>query len=137
MQFLPVAVALSQIRDRSPNAPSFLCVEHPEEDLHPRGQHTLANALVDAAAHGDARLLVETHAHHVMLSVQLALAEGRLKPEQVLVYWTRQDTTGKSTLERVELDAFGRDTVGRWPPDVFNDDARMAQRLIQARRKLR
>lgn len=136
-QVLPIAVALGQIACKAADAPRVLCIEQPELHLHPRAQHAIADRLVDIAREHDNRLLVETHAHHVMLAVQVALAEGRLDPSRVLVYWARQTADGRSTLERVELDHLGRNLEGRWPPDVFNDDAQMARRLITARRNAR
>jgi hypothetical protein len=132
-QVLPVLVALE--RARLGLGPRIVCVEQPELHLHPAGQLALAKRFVEAAMQNDPGVtLVETHANHLMLAVQLALAKGELTPDRVQVYWVRQQEDGQSIAEPVKLDNFGRDTSDTWPPGVFTEDARLARQILRARR---
>jgi hypothetical protein len=133
IQVLPVLAALA--RAKLGHRP-LVCVEQPELHLHPKAQRALADRFVEAARHPTPpTLLIETHSQHLMLCVQLAIVRQQLAPDRVRIYWVRQGDDGASTLERVELNEAGRDVAGNWPPDVFNDDSRLAREVIRARRE--
>lgn len=129
---LPIAVALGQIAINDPDAPSILCVEHPEKGLHSRSEMALSEQLV-SSVRPNRRVLIETHSRSMMLAVQVALAEGRITPDQVRVYWVDQHPSGRSFMHKVELDELGRGS--NWPPNLHREEADMARRLIQARLK--
>lgn len=131
-RMLPIAVALGQIINNDPDAPTVLCMEHPEKGLHSRSEMALSEHIV-SSVRPDRRMLIETHSRSLMLSVQVALAEGRITPDQVRVYWVHQYPSGRSFMRKVELDEMGRDTSGNWPPG--DPETNMARRLIQARLK--
>lgn len=135
-QVLPVLVALA--RARAGEQPT-VCIEQPELHLHPKAQRVLAQRIVSAATStapngASPTLLIETHSQHLMLCVQRAVVRGELPPELVKIYWVRQHDDGSSSLDPVELDQSGRDRGHAWPPDVFNDDTRLAREIIEARR---
>ncbi|VVE18570.1 hypothetical protein PIN31009_03009 [Pandoraea iniqua] len=105
-QVLPVLVALARAQARGPK---ILCLEQPELHLHTRAQKALAEHMVSAVrAGGGTKLLLETHSEVLLTSIQLALAEGHLKPEDVRVYWVESEADGTSDVTPVEFDSAGR-----------------------------
>lgn len=130
-QVLPVAVALARAA-HSPRG-GLVAVEQPELHLHPRLHEELA-AWMCRLVRGPSRprVVVETHSENLLLALMLAVVEGTLSPDDVVVYWVHQLDTGESRAERVTLSRDGV-PVGLWPPDVFSEDARLATRLNRLR----
>lgn len=111
-QVLPVLVALlARSRGR------LVYIEQPEIHLHPRAQKEMASLLAEEAVAG-ARIVVETHSSVFLLGLQTAIAKGRIKPEDVALYWFKQDEFGASTATKANVDEYGR--TGAWPAD-FDD----------------
>lgn len=135
IQVLPVLTALALIRRQEQGGPGILAVEEPESHLHPSLQRILAEHICATAAENpSARILIETHSEHLLLGVQIQVARGLLRPEDVQVYWVYQLDGGQSIANPVTLDRDAR-VQGLWPPGVFEDDIEMARELIEARRR--
>jgi predicted ATPase len=133
VQVLPVLVAGARMRFASSKAPGILALEEPESHLHPRLHAALAERFCELAALPDPpQVLLETHSENILLRVQRAVAEGKLDPQRVLVYWVRQASDGRSRAEMVEFDCLGQ-PQGNWPPGVFTEDLEQARRLVKAR----
>lgn len=126
-QILPVLVALARARA---GGPRILCLEHPELHLHTRAQAELANLLVASAKdpHNPA-ILVETHSEVLLMSVQLAIAQGKITPDMVRVYWVESLENGTSDTIPVDFNDQGqpRQTalVG-----AFDEAVRLGQALV-------
>jgi len=131
-QVLPVLVAAAlTARDGSSG---ILVAEEPESHLHPDAQTTLARHLCEIAATNDPPTLVlETHSRVFLLGVQLAVAEGRLPCDRVVLAWIEQDALGRSTITPVDLSPSGHPRAG-WPIHALGEDLRLASEL--ARRDL-
>lgn len=135
IQVLPVLTALALSRRHAEGGPSVLAIEEPESHLHPKLQRALAAYLCDVVAGGGpSRVVLETHSEHLLLGVQLQILQGRLRPEDALVYWVRQLDGGQSIAESVRFDRNAR-LQGAWPPEVFSDDTDLARQIITARRE--
>jgi predicted ATPase len=101
-----VLVALARARH---DGPRLLCLEQPELHLHTRAQAQLAKVLVDTVKSArQPRVLVETHSEVLLTSIQLAIANGDIAPEDVRVYWVESGANGTSDAVAVDFDAFGR-----------------------------
>ncbi|MCC6556729.1 MAG: AAA family ATPase [Polyangiaceae bacterium] len=128
-QVLPVftlgALALTGNLGETP----ILAIEHPERDLHPRAHEHVADHLVEVA--GRATVIVETHSENLLLGVQLAIAGGQIKAEDVLVHWVRATDEGPSFVDTITFDEKARPSA--WPPGVFAEDRDLARRLIERR----
>lgn len=137
-QVLPVLVQLLY-----PEPRSTLLFEQPEIHLHPKAQSVLADVFIDAlyAVEGieprGVQLLVETHSEHFLRRLQRRVAEERLKPEDVALYFCKPGPEG-STLEQLKLDKYGN--ITNWPENFFGDevgdlfamtDAAMKRQLAQ------
>ncbi|MEW6217919.1 MAG: hypothetical protein AB1634_00105 [Thermodesulfobacteriota bacterium] len=117
-QVLPVVV--HQLwRQRHASMPFLDVVEQPELHLHAAAQAPLADLFIDTAIMGPGQLLVETSSEPILLRVQRRVAEGKIRPEQVALYFVEMTDEG-SQLKAVGLTADGE--VDWWPSGVFEED---------------
>jgi hypothetical protein len=132
IQVLPVLVSSAMLSNRCDTR--ILAVEEPESHLHPKLHAALAERFCELAEAGKgAQLLVETHSENILLRVQIAIAERKLSPDNVVVYWVRQFEDGRSKLEPVFFDEQGK-PQGNWPPKVFKEDLEQARELLELQR---
>jgi predicted ATPase len=133
IQVLPVLTALA-LTGRE-EGPRILATEEPESHLHPSLQRALAEHICNVSAENpSSRIVLETHSEHLLLGVQLQILRGRLRPEDVQVYWVHQLENGESVADSVTFDNNAR-PQGGWPTEVFAEDTEMAREIIQARRE--
>ena len=128
-QVLPVLAGAAHAAHTSGGG--LLAAERVEGNLHPNAQRVLADFFCDLAARPvPPTLVLETHSRVLLLSVQLAVASGRLPRERVALAWLGQDKSGESHLTAVDLDERGQLGAG-WPRTAFTTDLRLAQTLLQ------
>ncbi len=121
-QILPILVAGF---NRPPG--STLIVEQPELHLHPRAQAELGTFVCDVKERG-LQLLIETHSEHLLLRLQSHVASGRLRPEDVAVYYVYTDKVERR--KKARLIPMGEDGLfkEKWPEGFF------PERLVEAKR---
>lgn len=130
-QVLPVLVALA--RASAAQIGQLVALEQPELHLHTRAQLALADQIVETAHRNHrARLLVETHSEVLMTAVQLAVAEGRLSPADVTIFWVGQRADGQGELIPVQLDELGR-PMSSALMGMFDEPAKLGRQLQKAR----
>jgi hypothetical protein len=130
-QVLPTLVAAAMAADRARTGDGYAVIEQPELHLHPELHAPLAKYFCDLASGPNApRLLIETHSENFLLGVQIAVASGALKPEDVLVHWVRKDGE-VSSVQPIAMTSDGRPAT--WPKGVFDEDAALARELLQSR----
>jgi hypothetical protein len=115
--------------------PRLWCIEQPELHLHPRAHVPIAELLIECLeSHPGTRLLVETHSDVVVLRIRREVAAGRLKPDDVRLYFVDEVKVrgGGSTVRPIELDEEGTPTW--WPEGVFAEPQR---EFAAIRRELR
>ena len=126
-QVLPILVALARACS---GGPRFLCLEQPELHLHTRAQVELAKLLVETVQDpAKPSILLETHSEVLLISVQLAIAEGKINPDMVRVYWVEACADGTSDAIPVDFDEHGR-PVGMGLVGAFGEVVQLAQQLI-------
>jgi hypothetical protein len=115
-QVLPVVVQqLVEIPSRS-----FLyLIEQPELHLHAAAQLPLADLFIETALTGRGAVLVETHSENLLLRIRRRVAEGKIAPEQVSLWWVDELPEGISDVRRINIDASG--DVDYWPTGVFSE----------------
>jgi predicted ATPase len=119
-QILPVLVQLLYVERRS-----TLIFEQPELHLHPRAQSALADVFIDALGMQEEgkdrkiQLLVESHSEHFLRRLQRRIAEERLAPDQVALYFCKPGPEG-SSVEELKLDEYGN--ISNWPENFFGDE---------------
>lgn len=132
-QILPVLTALAMARrHKERGGPIVLAVEEPEAHLHPNLQVGLASQLCSVIEASRPLIIMETHSLPLLLAVQLQLTKGKLRKEDVILYWVCQAEDGCSIAAQIELDDFGR-LNGAWPPNAFQDDLTLRADLLDAR----
>lgn len=108
---------------------STIVMEQPELHLHPSVQKDLADFFIAAA---DAReettkgksverrtqFLIESHSEHFLRRLQRRIAEDRLKPMQVALYFCEMKR-GRSSIRELDVDLLGN--IHNWPEDFFGD----------------
>ena len=131
-QALPVVMLCHQARLGKLGPSPILAFEQPELHLHPAASVHLADEIIACIAQGSqASHVIETHAESMLLSVQIAIVENRIQPEDVVVYWISSDASGTS-LRPITFDKAGF-AVGGWPQGVFRETLEQARRLAQLR----
>ncbi|WP_089724848.1 AAA family ATPase [Candidatus Thiosymbion oneisti] len=115
---------------------SIVWMEQPEIHLHPQVQANLADVFIDAIharENGKERrvqLIIESHSEHLLNRLQRRIAERRLSPDEIAIYFCAQGRRG-AVMERLEV---GRDgEIANWPEDFFGDEmADIAGRTLAA-----
>lgn len=128
-QLLPFLVLALRLRTGQ-----MAIAEQPEIHLNPRLQAALADLSVDAVNAGGT-LVIETHSEHIVTRTRTLVAEGRIAPEDVALYFVSRGPSW-STVRLVEIGEDG--TLGEsWPRDFFGDTLREVRLLSAAQRKWR
>jgi hypothetical protein len=123
-QALPVLVAL-----QAAVAGQLVYVEQPELHLHPRAQLALAEVLAQAANKG-VKVVAETHSELLLLGVQTLVAQGKLSPDLVKLYWFQRGDDGASRVSSANLDNAG--AFGDWPEDFSEVTLQAERRFLDA-----
>lgn len=115
---------------------SVVWMEQPEIHLHPQVQANLADVFIDAIharENGESRgvqLIVESHSEHLLNRLQLRIAQRKLKPEEIAIYFCSHGRKG-AKMERLAVDEDGE--IANWPQDFFGDEmADIAGRALAA-----
>jgi len=116
-QVLPIAVAMFT----SPKIQWEIDIfEHPESDLHPSAHAHVAELLLNTVLHSKKPVIIETHSEIILLRLRRWIAERKLLPEDVLIYWVDIDSQRVSHLTKIEVDERG--SLSTWPHGVFIED---------------
>ena len=101
--------------------PTLIIIEEPETHLHPAAHGNLAERFVNSFLEDNNRnYLIETHSQNFVLRMRRLIAEGKLKPEQLAIYYVDfKEESNESVLQRIIVDEFGR--VEWWPEGVFSE----------------
>lgn len=91
-----------------------LIIDSPEAHLHPKAQSVCGEFISRLAAAGQ-QLVCETHSDHLINGVRLAVKNGVLRPEQVVIYFFQPKEPRVSELS---IDQAGN--VSAWPEGFFD-----------------
>lgn len=107
---------------------SWLVVENPEAHIHAKAQSNMGYFLGTMASAG-LRVIVETHSEHVVNGIRrAAIVGGRLKPEDVNIYFFK----GKCESELLTIDHQGN--LSDFPVDFFDQARQDMFEIIRAAR---
>jgi predicted ATPase len=132
-QLLPVLVELFYVPYHS-----SVILEQPEIHLHPRIQAGLADIFINALrarelGHSrNLQLIIESHSEHFLRRLQRRVAEEKVDPEQIALYFCQPGPDG-STIEELQLDEYGN--ISNWPEDFFGDELGDAAAMVDAAMK--
>ena len=100
-------------------------MEQPEIHLHPHVQAGLADAFIEAIhihenkAPRNIQLIIESHSEHFLTRLQRRIAEEKIKPEEVAIYFV-DNKDGKAFIEELRINEFGE--IENWPENFFGDE---------------
>lgn len=114
---LPVVVTALTAKTEGPGVD---VIEHPEAELHPASHAHITELLLDNLVGPTRPMVVETHSDMVLLRARRWIAEGRLPPEAVLVYWVHTEPRRGSILQKIRIGESGE--MDSWPEGVFIED---------------
>ncbi|MFH9731319.1 DUF3696 domain-containing protein [Streptomyces sp. NPDC017260] len=129
VQFLPILIQRAADRVQPPSSPVIEIVEEPELHLHPSAHASIADLYVDAVQESSVRFLVETHSENFLLRLRRRVAEERLKPEDLKIYFVEQ-ADESAFLRKINVDAFGN--IDYWPTGIFAEDFEEVRALANA-----
>ena len=104
---------------------STVILEQPDIHLHPSAQAELADLFIEALHARElgrdrhVQLIVESHSEHLLHRLQRRIAEQRLSPSDVAIYFCEMGTPS-AKLTELEVDDLGN--IRNWPRDFFGDD---------------
>jgi predicted ATPase len=104
---------------------STVLMEQPEIHLHPQVQAELADAFIEAVqihegeSPRDVQLIIESHSEHFLTRLQRRVAEEKIKPEEVAIYFV-DNKDGKAVIEPLRLNEYGE--IENWPENFFGDE---------------
>ncbi len=105
---------------------TLVLIENPEAHLHPRGQTRLAELAVRAARSG-VQLLIETHSDHFIDGVRIAVRQGMISPNDILIhYFERKDI--ETVVSSPTIDGNGR--LSHWPAGFFDQHEENLVKLL-------
>lgn len=100
--------------------PGVDVIEHPEAELHPAAHAHVADLLLAKRVGPDRPFVIETHSEMVLLRARRWVAERRMEPDEVVIYWVHTEPGGGSFLRKIRIDEKGQ--LDRWPDGVFIED---------------
>lgn len=116
-QVLPVAVAALTANQSGPGVD---IIEHPETGLQPAAHAYVAELFLEHLAKCERSTILETHSEMILLRTRRWIAEKRLSPEDVLVYWLFMDPDDGAGLRKITINERGQ--MGSWPHGIFTED---------------
>ncbi|GGG34163.1 hypothetical protein GCM10007425_31090 [Lysinibacillus alkalisoli] len=114
-QILPVIVE-SIITPKN----SVIVIEEPESHIHPNAQSKLADLFVNQIIQDNKTFFIETHSIFLLQKIQILVAEGKISPKDVGIFYFDQTPKGTNVLD-LSLDYNGQFT--REFPKGFYDVA--------------
>jgi len=123
---------------RSECPESFICVEEPENHLHPKFQSMLAEMFVEAYQKYNIHFVIETHSEYLIRKLQVMVADNatKLKASNVSLNYVDKDERGVATNRKIEILEDGR-LSEPFGPGFFDEADTLAMNLMKykARRK--
>lgn len=112
---------------------STLLIEQPEIHLHPKAQALLGDLFVDITKEKKS-LIVETHSEYLLSRVRRLIAEGRIKREDVAIYFFTLKEE-RTHIQEIQLNELGQFEFEQWPEDFFAEDLKEAAAHFEAMTK--
>ena len=98
---------------------TLIIIEEPETHLHPAAHGSLAERFVDSYLEDkNKNYLIETHSQNFVLRMRRLVAEGKIKPDDLAIYYVDFDEN-ESFLTEIKVDELGG--VESWPTGIFGE----------------
>ena len=107
-------------------------LEQPEAELHPAFHGAVADLFLDHLS-PLRPALVETHSENFLLRIRRRIAEGKVEPGQIGIYWVDRHPEGGASLREIQIDHRG--DLDNWPDGIFYEDYDEVMAIRRAARK--
>jgi AAA15 family ATPase/GTPase len=116
---------------------TLIVIEEPETHLHPAAHGNLAERFVDSYIEdNNRRYLVETHSENFLLRMRALVAQRKLNPEDLAIYYVDyHEESNQSTLRRIAVDRYGNLPNRDWPEGIFTETSSEVRRIIRAQQE--
>ncbi|WP_245631778.1 AAA family ATPase [Alicyclobacillus ferrooxydans] len=118
-QLIPVVLQTFLATDSS-----LTVIEQPELHLHPAAQASLADLFINAIKPRNKTgpsFLIETHSEYLLLRLRRYIAEGKLRPSDLALYYSSKNgVTGSNSIKKLDIDRDG--FIPDWPEGFFSQD---------------
>lgn len=116
-QLLPLIIRAYKPCD----AETLIIVEEPESHLHPFAHAQIAQLFFDSLLiDKNKKYLIETHSQNFVLRLRRLIAEGKLVPDDLALYYVDfNEENNESELKRIIIDENGN--VDYWPEGIFSE----------------
>ncbi len=104
-----------------------IIIEQPEIHLHPKAQADLGDLFVEYSKKGR-QIIVETHSEHLLLRIRRRIAEKKLPPELVKIFFVNQ-RAGETKVRALNLQDNGHFT--KWPRGFFEESYNEAMAIAK------
>ena len=103
------------------DAKTLIIVEEPESHLHPFAHAQIAQLFFDSLLiDKNKKYLIETHSQNFVLRLRRLIAEGKLVPDDLALYYVDfNEENNESELKRIITDENGN--VDYWPEGIFSE----------------
>ncbi len=112
-QVIPVIIESFYARNDS-----LILIEQPEIHLHPKAQSILGDLFISASNNGKRHFIIETHSEHLLNRVRLRIAQGKIKKEDVIIYYF-ENTSDGTNIQEVKLTEKGQ--YYKFPKGFFEE----------------
>lgn len=99
---------------------SFTIAEQPEIHLNPHLQYVLGDLFAEMTDSGH-RIIVETHSEHLLLRIRRLIAQGRLRSEDVALYFIECTDGVSSVVKDIPISSDGHIDGDDWPTGFLED----------------
>lgn len=108
---------------------SSICIDDPEIHLHPKAQAELAELFVEIAKKENKQLIMATHSEHILFRLLTTVAEKKLDPSQLAIYYFDK-INGWTDAKELKVDDKG--TLEQGLPGFFEADVGEFRKYIEA-----
>jgi predicted ATPase len=105
-----------------------LLVEQPEIHLHPSAQADLADLFIKNIGR-KRQFIIETHSEHFVLRLRRRIAEGKIKPEKIGIFFVEKKK-GITWIQKLNLKSNGH--FEEWPTGFFEEGFKEALAIAEA-----
>lgn len=105
----------------------LILLENPESHLHPRGQAKVGELICRAVASG-AQVLCETHSDHIINSFRVAVKQGIISPDQLMVDYFDQGDDLNTAVTEIHVDRNGN--LSEYPAGLLDEWGELMSELI-------
>ena len=132
-QSIPVIISIAK---DSKDTPVLHIFEEPETHLHPAAHAELSDFIAsEIKKDKNKQAIIETHSLNFILRLRLLVAEGKINPSDIALYFVEYDQEQNSScLKEVSVSRNG--DVSLWPTNVFNESLEEVLKIRNVQQKL-